>query len=148
MMTDPIADMLTRVRNSNRNEAPAVDMPATNMKQRIAQVLKEEGFILDLQVGKLAPNEEGRMVFQTPAEQKDAKKVLRLFLKYGPEGERVIRHIERVSKPGLRIYRSYKQLAPVLDGLGISIVSTSKGIMSDRQARAQRLGGEVLCIVW
>jgi small subunit ribosomal protein S8 len=148
MMTDPIADMLTRVRNANRTEAPAVDMPSTHMKTRIAQVLKDEGFILDFQVGKMAPNEEGRLVFQAPADEKEPKKILRIFLKYGPEGERVIRHIERRSRPGLRLYKGSKDLAPVLDGLGISVVSTSKGVMSDRQARAQRLGGELLCIVW
>jgi small subunit ribosomal protein S8 len=148
MMTDPIADMLTRVRNANRTEAPAVDMPSTHMKTRIAQVLKEEGFILDFQIGRMAAGADGRSAFQTPADDKDPKKVLRVFLKYGPEGERVIRHIERRSKPGLRLYKSHKELSPVLDGLGISIVSTSKGIMSDRQARAQRLGGELLCIVW
>lgn len=148
MMTDPIADMLTRVRNANRTELPAVDMPSTNMKTRIAQVLKDEGFILDYQVGKMAPGEDGRPTFQAPAEKSTAKKTLRVFLKYGPEGERVIRHLERRSRPGLRLYKSHKDLTPVLDGLGISIVSTSKGIMSDRQARAQRLGGELLCIVW
>lgn len=148
MMTDPIADMLTRVRNANRTEAPAVDMPCTNMKTHIAQVLKDEGFILDFQVGKMAINEQGRAAFATPAEPTEAKKILRVFLKYGPEGERVIRHIERRSKPGLRLYKGHKELVPVLDGLGISIVSTSKGIMSDRQARTQRLGGELLCIVW
>jgi small subunit ribosomal protein S8 len=148
MLTDPIADMLTRVRNANRTESPAVDMPSTHMKTRIAQVLKDEGFILDFQVGKMAPNEEGRLVFQAPADEKEPKKILRIFLKYGPEGERVIRHIERRSRPGLRLYKGSKDLAPVLDGLGISVVSTSKGVMSDRQARAQRLGGELLCIVW
>jgi small subunit ribosomal protein S8 len=148
MMTDPIADMLTRMRNANRTEAPAVDMPSTHMKTRIAQVLKEEGFILDFQVGGMAAGADGRSAFRTPADEKDPKKVLRVFLKYGPEGERVIRHIERRSKPGLRLYKSHKELSPVLDGLGISILSTSKGIMSDRQARAQRLGGELLCIVW
>jgi small subunit ribosomal protein S8 len=148
MMTDPIADMLTRVRNANRTEAPAVDMPSTHMKTHIAAVLKEEGFIVDYQVGKMAPGADGRNAFQAPADDQEPKKVLRIFLKYGPEGDRVIRHIERCSKPGLRLYRSYKQLPPVLEGLGISIVSTSKGIMSDRQARAQRLGGELLCIVW
>jgi small subunit ribosomal protein S8 len=148
MMTDPIADMLTRVRNANRTEAPAVDMPSTNMKVRIAQVLKEEGFILDYQVGQMVAAEDGRSVFQTSVDASTAKKVLRVFLKYGPEGERVIRHVERRSRPGLRLYKRHKDLAPVLDGLGISLVSTSKGIMSDRQARAQRLGGELLCIVW
>ena len=86
--------------------------------------------------------------FHSPADDQDPKKVLRVYLKYGPDGERVIRHVERVSKPGCRIYRSYRDLPPVLDGLGISIISTSRGVMSDRQARAQRLGGEVLCNVW
>ncbi len=148
MMTDPIADMLTRVRNGNRVEAPAVDMPSTHMKVRIAQVLKDEGFILDFQVGKFTMNEEGRPVFTSPVDDKDPKKTLRVFLKYGPEGERVIRNIERASTPGLRIYRGHTQIVPVLDGLGISIVSTSKGVMSDRQARAQRLGGELICTVW
>src|ERR1017187_4093315 len=119
MMTDPIADMLTRVRNANRTEAPAVDMPSTNMKTHIAQVLKDEGFILDYQVGKMAPGADGRLAFQTPADAQNPKKVLRVFLKYGPEGEKVIRHIERCSKPGLRLYKSFKALFPVLDGLGI-----------------------------
>jgi small subunit ribosomal protein S8 len=147
MMTDPIADMLTRIRNGNRIELPAVDMPSTHLKERIAQVLKDEGFILDYQVGKLA-EVEGRKVFQTPADGKDAKKILRVFLKYGPEGERVIRHIQRASKPGRRLYLSYKKLRPVLDGLGIAILTTSRGVVSDRQARAQKLGGEMLCTVW
>ena len=148
MMTDPIADMLTRIRNSNRNESPVVDMPHTRMKQHIAQVLKDEGFIHDYQVGAMAADEAGHIAFHTPAEDANPKKTLRVFLKYGPEGERVIRRIERSSKPGLRIYRSYKELRPVLQGLGISILSTSRGIMSDRQARAQRVGGELLCRLW
>lgn len=148
MMTDPIADMLTRVRNANRTEAPAVDMPSTNMKAQIAQVLKDEGFIIDFQIGKMAPAEEGRLAFQTTTDAKEPKKTLRVFLKYGPDGERVIRHIERRSRPGLRLYKSHKELKAVLDGLGISIVSTSRGVMSDRQARAQRLGGELLCEIW
>ena len=147
MMTDPIADMLTRIRNGNRIEAPAVDMPATHAKQHLAQVLKDEGFILDFQVGSLVA-EQGRPQFHTPADAKDPKQVLRVFLKYGPDGERVIRRIERVSRPGCRIYRGYRDLRPILEGLGISVVSTSRGVMSDRQARAQRLGGEVLCNVW
>jgi small subunit ribosomal protein S8 len=148
MMTDPIADMLTRIRNANRIESPAVDMPYTIAKQRIAQVLKDEGFVLDFQIGKLAADEGGHMVFQTPAPENDVKRTLRVFLKYGPEGEKVIRHIERASSPGLRLYRSYKDLKPVLDGLGISILSTSRGVMSDRQARAQRVGGELICRLW
>ncbi len=148
MMTDPIADMLTRMRNGNRIETPAVDMPSTFMKQHVAQVLKDEGFILDYQVGSLVANDQGKPQFHAPADEKDPKKILRVFLKYGPDGERVIRRIERVSKPGCRIYRGYRDLRPILDGLGISVISTSRGVMSDRQARAQRLGGEILCNVW
>src|SRR5688500_11540235 len=128
MMTDPIADMLTRVRNANRTEAPAVDMPSTHMKTHSAQVLKDEGLTLDFQVGPMAPNPEVRLASQAPAHYKDTKKVLRIFLKYGPEGERLIPHIERRSKPGLRLYKSSNELFPVLDGLGISILSTSKRI--------------------
>ena len=148
MMTDPIADMLTRIRNGNRNETPAVDMPWTVLKQQIAQVLKDEGFVIEFQVGAMVANEQGQRTFQPPADDKEPKKILRIFLKYGPEGERVIRHLERASRPGLRIYRSYKDLKPVLEGLGISILSTNRGIISDRQARAQRIGGELLCQVW
>ncbi len=148
MMTDPIADMLTRIRNGNRNETPAVDMPWTVLKQQIAQVLKDEGFIIEFQVGAMTANELGQKNFQAPADDKDPKKILRVFLKYGPEGERVIRHLQRASKPGLRLYRSYKELKPVLEGLGISILSTNRGVISDRQARAQRVGGELLCQVW
>jgi small subunit ribosomal protein S8 len=148
MMTDPIADMLTRIRNANRIESPAVDMPSTLMKEHVAQVLKDEGFVADFHVGSLVANESGHKQFHAPADEKDPKKILRVYLKYGPEGERVIRRIERVSKPGCRIYRGYRELRQVLDGLGISVISTSRGVMSDRQARAQRLGGEVLCNVW
>jgi small subunit ribosomal protein S8 len=148
MMTDPIADMLTRIRNANRIESPAVDMPYTKLKQHLAQVLKDEGFVLDYQVGRVADDGSGHMTFQTPAEENEPKRTLRVFLKYGPDGERVIRHIERLSRPGLRRYQSYKALRPVLQGLGISILSTSRGIMSDRQARAQRVGGELLCQLW
>jgi small subunit ribosomal protein S8 len=148
MMTDPIADMLTRIRNANRIESPAVDMPSTLMKQHLAQVLKDEGFIVDYQVGALVSTEQGRPQFQAAADEKAPKKVLRVYLKYGPEGERVIRRIERVSTPGCRIYRSYRDIRPVLDGLGISVITTNRGVISDRQARAQRLGGEILCNVW
>ena len=148
MMTDPIADMLTRIRNGNRNETPAVDMPWTALKQQLAQVLKDEGFIIEWQVGAMVKNDQGRAIFLAPPQEQEPKKILRVFLKYGPEGERVIRRIERSSKPGLRIYKGYKELAPVLEGLGISILSTNKGILSDRQARAQRVGGELLCRVW
>ena len=147
MITDPIADMLTRIRNALRIEAPYVDMPSSREKVGIAQVLKEEGYILDYQVGRIRLDEQtGRKEF-FPGE-KDAKPILRIFLKYGDQGEQVIRSIERVSKPGRRIYRGYRDLKPVLNGLGIAVVSTSRGIMSDRQARRRHLGGEVLCEVW
>jgi small subunit ribosomal protein S8 len=150
MMTDPIADMLTRLRNASRIERPVVDMPATKLKARIAQVLKDEGYILDFQLGKFAADAAGRKEFQVDANVKlgEAHVVLRVFLKYGPEGERVFLTIDRASKPGRRLYRRANQLKPVLDGLGIAILSTSKGVMSDRQARAQRLGGELICTVW
>jgi small subunit ribosomal protein S8 len=148
MMTDPIADMLTRIRNANRIERPAVDMRATRLKASLAQVLKDEGFIIDYQVGRMAANEQGVTAFEPTGDPTQPKAILRVFLKYGPEGERVIRNIARASKPGRRLYRRHSQLRPVLDGLGIAILSTSRGVMSDRQARSQRLGGELLCTVW
>ena len=147
-MTDTVADMLTRIRNANRIESPAVDMPATHLKRRIAQVLKDEGFILDFQVGKLVADDEGASDFKPRKDLSEPHTLLRVFLKYGPEGERIIRNIERASRPGRRLYRRVSELKPVLDGLGIAILSTSRGVMSDRQARNQRLGGEVLCTVW
>ena len=148
MMTDSIADMLTRIRNANRIERPAVDMPASRLKINLAQVLKEEGFIYDYQVGVLAKDENGVTQLQPESDLGKPKVILRVFLKYGPEGERVIRHIERASRPGRRLYFRSTQLRPVLNGLGISILSTSKGVMSDRRARAQKLGGEMLCTVY
>jgi small subunit ribosomal protein S8 len=148
MMTDPVADMLTRIRNANRIELPAVEMPATGVKQQIAQVLKDEGYILDYQVGAYTADDQGQKTFKPIASKDVPKRILRVYLKYGPEGEKVIRNIERASKPGRRLYRRRDQLKPVLDGLGIAIVSTSRGVMSDRQARAQQLGGELLCTVW
>lgn len=148
MMTDPIADMLTRIRNANRIERPVVDIPATRLKAAIAHVLREEGFIIEYQVGQESVDAAGHPSFQADAKVKGPKAILRIFLKYGPEGERVIRHLERASRPGLRVYRRHNQLMPVLDGLGISILSTSQGIVSDRQARAKKLGGELLCRVW
>lgn len=149
MMTDPVADLLTRIRNANRIERPAVDVPASRLKANVAQVLKDEGFILDYQVGRLVPDEAGgAKTFQADTEMDKPHTLLRIYLKYGPEGERVIRRIARVSKPGHRLYRRSTQLRPVLGGLGIGILSTSKGVMSDRKARAQKLGGELLCTVW
>jgi small subunit ribosomal protein S8 len=151
MMTDPIADLLTRLRNASRIERPVVEMPATKLKCRIANVLKDEGYIHDFQVGKYVEGEGGgAKEFQPDSSGKltGSHGVLRIFLKYGPDGERVFLNIERASKPGRRLYRRSSQLKPVLDGLGISILTTSKGVMSDRQARAQHLGGELLCTVW
>jgi small subunit ribosomal protein S8 len=148
MMTDPIADMLTRIRNANRIERPAVDMPATKLKANIAQVLKDEGFILDYQVGREAPDDQGVVSFHEVKDYSLPKLVLRVYLKYGAEGERVIRTIDRISKPGGRRYVRSTAVRPVLQGLGISIISTNKGVLSDRQCRAQRLGGEILAMVW
>jgi small subunit ribosomal protein S8 len=131
MMTDPIADMLTRIRNAVRVERPHVDMPISKVKRGVADVLKREGYIWDWKEIDSAPVSH-----------------LRLELKYGPNGERVIRTIKRVSKPGRRIYSRAKDLRPVLDGLGISVISTSRGVVSDREARQRNLGGEVLCQIW
>ena len=147
MMTDPIADMLTRIRNASDIERPAVDMPATKLKVAIAKVLTDEGFILGYRVGKYADTEQGKE-FQETTDLGNAHVVLQVYLKYGPDGEKVIRHIGRYSKPGRRVYQSYKDVRTVLDGLGIAILSTSRGVMSDRQAKKAKVGGEVLATVW
>jgi len=131
MMTDPIADMLTRIRNAVRVERPHVDMPVSKVKRGMAEVLKREGYIWDFE----------------EVESKPARN-LRLHLKYGPNGERLIRHLKRVSSPGRRVYSGSDTLKPVLNGLGIKILSTSSGVVSDREARQRRLGGEVLCELW
>jgi small subunit ribosomal protein S8 len=131
MMTDPIADMLTRIRNAVSVERQHVDMPVSKLKRGVADVLKREGFIWDWKEIQAQPTSH-----------------LRLELKYGPSGEQIIRQIKRVSKPGCRIYSRAKDLRPVLNGMGISILSTSKGVVSDREARQQKLGGEVICQVW
>jgi small subunit ribosomal protein S8 len=133
MMTDPIADMLTRIRNAVRIERPHVEMPSSKVKRGLAEVLKREGYIWDWREDQ----EEGH-----PGKQ------LRLELKYGPNGERLIQNIRRVSKPGRRVYSGATDLRPVLNGLGISIISTSRGVISDREARQKKLGGEVLCELW
>ncbi len=130
-MTDPIADMLTRIRNANRLQKESVDIPASKVKAGIAHVLKEEGYIREY---KLEPTA--------------TQGLLRVYLKYGPEHEFVINHIKRESKPGRRLYKQADELTGVLNGLGIAIVSTSSGIKSDRECRAKRLGGELLCTVW
>jgi small subunit ribosomal protein S8 len=148
MMTDPVADMLTRIRNANSIERPTTDMPATKLKIAIAEVLKHEGFVLEYRLGKTVENPNGQSEFVEGGTIHDAKPVLRVYLKYGPDGEKVIRHISRSSRPGRRYYRGAKEIRRVLDGLGIAILSTSKGVMSDREARKQGVGGEVLAIVW
>jgi small subunit ribosomal protein S8 len=130
MMTDPIADMLTRIRNAVRVERPFVDIPTSRVKRGIADVLKREGFIWDWK------DLEAEPVAQ-----------LRLELKYGPNGERVIQEIKRLSKPGRRVYSHSKALKPVLGGMGICIISSSRGVISDREARRENIGGEVLCEV-
>lgn len=148
MMTDPIADMLTRIRNGSAIERPAVEMPATKLKCAIAKVLQEEGFILGYRVGKYTKNAEGQDEFVETTDFGQAHVVLQVFLKYGPDGERVIRHIARASSPGQRVYQGYKDIKRVLDGLGIAILSTSRGVMSDRQARHAKVGGELIATVW
>jgi small subunit ribosomal protein S8 len=149
MMTDSIADMLTRIRNAVRIERPVVDMPFSSVRKGVAEALKSEGYIFDFQVGTLTRDEHGVENFAVAQEDQSlSKPTLRVILKYGLQGERVIQDITRVSKPGCRVYRSYKDIRPVLDGLGVTILSTSQGIMSDRQAKKRKVGGEVLCTVW
>jgi small subunit ribosomal protein S8 len=148
MMTDPIADMLTRIRNANAIERPVAEMPATKLKIALAEVLRDEGFILGYKVGKYVTNEQGASEFKEGAALSEPKVKLQVFLKYGEDGERVIRHIQRSSRPGRRYYKGKRDLRRVLDGLGIAVLSTSKGVMSDRKARKEGVGGEVLCTVW
>jgi small subunit ribosomal protein S8 len=132
MMTDPIADMLTRIRNAVAIERPFVDIPESKLKVGIAQVLQREGYVWDFELIEV----EG-----APC------KTLRINLKYGPNGERVIQEIRRVSKPGRRIYQRADQIGEVLQGLGISILTTSRGVLSNREAKEQKVGGEVLCSI-
>lgn len=148
MMTDPIADMLTRIRNANEIERPLVEMSATKLKVALADVLLKEGFILGYQTGLYVENAEKQKEFQVVNDLGKPHIVLQVYLKYGPDGEKVIRHIERYSKPGRRVYQGYREVKKVLDGLGVAILSTSKGVMSDRQAKKEKVGGEILCTVW
>jgi len=150
MMTDPIADMLTRIRNANEIERALVEMSATKLKVALAEVLLKEGFILGYQTGKYVQNAENQnqKEFQVTSDLSQPHVILQVYLKYGPDGEKVIRHIERYSKPGRRVYQGYKEVKQVLDGLGIAILSTSRGVMSDRQAKKAKVGGEILCTVW
>ena len=130
-ITDPIADMLTRIRNANNAKHDTVDVPASNMKKSIAQILLEEGYIKNFQL--IDNGTQG---------------VIRVTLKYGAGKEKVISGLRRVSKPGLRVYAGADELPKVLRGLGIAIVSTSKGVMTDKKAREAHVGGEVLACVW
>jgi small subunit ribosomal protein S8 len=134
-MTDPIADMLTRIRNASMARHPRVDVPHSKLKVEIARILEREGYILGYKVLEAKPGER-------------PSRVLRVFLKYGPHGERVISGLERVSRPGRRIYAGRDEVPEVLAGLGISILTTSRGVMTGREAKQAGLGGEVLCTVW
>jgi small subunit ribosomal protein S8 len=131
MLSDPISDMLTRIRNAVSVERPHVDIPLSKVKRGLADVLKREGYIWDWQIIDAEP-----------------VKQLRLELKYGPNGEHIIQSIKRISKPGRRVYRGSTELKPILNGMGITVLSTSGGVVSDREARQKKLGGEVLCEVW
>ncbi len=130
-MTDPIADMLTRIRNANTVRHKVVDVPASNMKKSIAEILLEEGYISDFKVL-----------------EDEKQNVLRIKMKYGSNKEKVITGIKKISKPGLKVYAKANQVPKVLGGLGIAIVSTSKGVISDKEARKLGVGGEVICYVW
>ena len=130
-ITDPIADLLTRIRNANSAKHEMVDIPASNMKKAITKILLDEGYIKGFQV--IDDSKQG---------------IIRVTLKYGENKSKVISGIKRVSRPGLRIYAGADELPKVLKGLGIAIISTSKGIMTDKQARAEKIGGEVLAFVW
>ena len=130
-MTDPIADMLTRIRNANQNHAKDVTMPSSKMKETIASILKEEGYITDYSI-----------------EKNDVQNNLTLTLKYGKNKERVITGLKRISKPGLRVYANVEELPRVLNGLGIAIISTPKGVMTDKFARKNNVGGEVIAYIW
>lgn len=131
VMTDPIADMLTRIRNANMVRHESVELPASRVKREIAEILKQEGFIRDAEY--IEDNKQG---------------ILRIFLKYGVNNEKVITGLKRISKPGLRVYAKSTEVPRVLRGLGIAILSTNKGIITDKVARQQRVGGEVLAYIW
>ena len=131
VISDPIADMLTRIRNANTMRYKEVEVPASKMKLEIAKVLKDEGFILDYKVVK-----------------QDVQDMILISLKYGDKKERVITGLKRISKPGLRVYAKNDDVPRVLNGLGIAIISTSKGVMTDKKARQEQTGGEVLAYIW
>jgi len=131
VMTDPIADMLTRIRNANMVRHEKLEVPASKIKKEIAEILKREGFIRDVEF--IEDNKQG---------------IIRIFLKYGPNNERVITGLKRISKPGLRVYAKANEVPRVLNGLGIAILSTSQGVLTDKEARQKGAGGEVLAYIW
>ncbi|MFC0274150.1 30S ribosomal protein S8 [Metabacillus herbersteinensis] len=131
VMTDPIADLLTRIRNANMVRHEKLEVPASTIKKEIAEILKREGFVRDVEY--VEDNKQG---------------IVRIFLKYGANNERVITGLKRISKPGLRVYAKADEVPRVLNGLGIAIVSTSQGVLTDKEARAKQAGGEVLAYVW
>ena len=131
MRTDPVADLLTRIRNASRAEHEKVDIPASKLKVRVAEILKDEGFIKNFRV--LDDPKQG---------------TLRVYLKYGPGNEKVISGLVRVSTPGRRIYVTHDKIPSILGGMGVTLVSTSRGVLTDRDARKERVGGEVLAYVW
>ena len=130
-MSDPIADMLTRIRNANTVRHEKLEVPASNMKKQIAEILKREGYIRDVEFV-----------------EDDKQGIIRIFLKYGQDDERVITGLKRISKPGLRVYAQSNDVPKVLNGLGIALVSTSQGLLTDKEARAKQIGGEVVAYVW
>ena len=135
--TDPIADLLTRIRNALTARHETVNVPVSKMKKAIADILLEEGYVSAVEVVSVKDDSTGK-----------AYDELKITLKYGPDKQNVITNLKRVSKPGLRVYAGCEDLPKVLDGLGIAIISTSKGVMTDKQARAGKMGGEVLAYVW
>ena len=137
-MTDPISDMITRIRNAVTAKHTRVDMPASKLKAEIARILQDEGYI------------QGFRMIETPAEKdgRQARQAIRLFLKYGPHGEKVLSGLERISRPGRRVYLGVEDVPVVLGGLGTSILTTSRGVMTGRAAKKAGVGGEVLCNVW
>lgn len=137
-MTDPIADMLTRIRNAVSARHTRVDMPASKLKAEIARILQDEGYIAGFKFVDGAPARPGR----------NPRPLIRLLLKYGPGGERVITGIQRVSRPGRRVYTGHGEVPHVLGGLGVAILTTSRGVMTGRAAQKAGIGGEVLCNVW
>jgi small subunit ribosomal protein S8 len=131
VMTDPIADFLTRIRNGNMVMHETVEVPSSKIKAGIAEILREEGYIKDLEY-----IEDGK------------QGIIRIYLKYGPNKERIITGIKRISKPGLRVYVKKDEIPKVLGGLGTAVLSTSKGLMTDKRARQEKIGGEVICYIW